>query len=290
MFKTLLLAGASVAAFATTAADAATFFYSGSAVQYTIPTTGLYDLSALGGSGGNAFYGPGGSSGSAAGRFNFNAGSVLDIYVGGGGGGGFFGGGGGGGTFVLLGSTVEMVAGGGGGGAATFFGGLHYGGNAGTGGAGSGNGGAGGSYAYTAPASGGGAGVNGGGGGPAGGATPANGAGGGGGYGGAVGGFGGGGGGGAGGGGGGGYTGGNGGGLYAGGGGGTSFVNAAATNASIGVAPGAGDGTFEIDAVNPVVAAVPEPATWAMMILGLGGVGAAMRRARARRLERPRLA
>jgi len=30
----------------------------------------------------------------------------------------------------------------------------------------------------------------------------------------------------------------------------------------------------------PVTGAVPEPATWAMMLLGFGGIGAAMRRRR----------
>ena len=33
-----------------------------------------------------------------------------------------------------------------------------------------------------------------------------------------------------------------------------------------------------VAAVNPIAAAVPEPATWALMILGFGAVGAAMRR------------
>lgn len=41
---------------------------------------------------------------------------------------------------------------------------------------------------------------------------------------------------------------------------------------------GAGNEGVFLDAIN--VAAVPEPATWAMMLLGFGGIGAAMRRQR----------
>ena len=41
-----------------------------------------------------------------------------------------------------------------------------------------------------------------------------------------------------------------------------------------------GQGGFELDNVvlNSAVAAVPEPATWAMMLVGFGGIGFAMRR------------
>jgi hypothetical protein len=38
--------------------------------------------------------------------------------------------------------------------------------------------------------------------------------------------------------------------------------------------------TMRLDNINLSVAAVPEPATWAMMMLGLAGVGAALRRRR----------
>jgi PEP-CTERM motif len=40
-------------------------------------------------------------------------------------------------------------------------------------------------------------------------------------------------------------------------------------------------GDYSVDSVT--IAAVPEPATWAMMIIGFGGAGAAMRRLRAKR-------
>jgi hypothetical protein len=36
---------------------------------------------------------------------------------------------------------------------------------------------------------------------------------------------------------------------------------------------------------NPTGAAVPEPATWAMMIVGFGAIGASMRRRQSRRVQ-----
>ena len=60
-----------------------------------------------------------------------------------------------------------------------------------------------------------------------------------------------------------------------------SFAGISSINFSL-IRNGSGPGLFAIDdvtfAINPVAAAVPEPAAWAMMILGMGAVGFAMRR------------
>ena len=45
--------------------------------------------------------------------------------------------------------------------------------------------------------------------------------------------------------------------------------------------PGAGNGAPATLTVSDSAAAVPEPATWAMMLLGFGGLGTALRRGRA---------
>ncbi|OSZ70534.1 hypothetical protein CAP39_06035 [Sphingomonas sp. IBVSS1] len=77
-----------------------------------------------------------------------------------------------------------------------------------------------------------------------------------------------------GGGGGGGYTGGNGAGDYGGGFAGTSYVASFALSSSF-AAGRSGDGFVQI-------AAVPEPASWALLIIGFGAVGGTLR---ARRLR-----
>lgn len=61
------------------------------------------------------------------------------------------------------------------------------------------------------------------------------------------------------------------------------------TDAFVGFTSGTGSGWANHDVVNwtfrdtfePITTAVPEPASWALMILGVGGVGAALRRRRA---------
>jgi hypothetical protein len=62
------------------------FSYTGSVASYTIPTTGLYTIEALGAQGGFTAGGNGGYGAEAEGTFQFAAGTVLDIVVGGGGG------------------------------------------------------------------------------------------------------------------------------------------------------------------------------------------------------------
>ncbi|MBL0927791.1 MAG: hypothetical protein IBJ11_09080 [Phycisphaerales bacterium] len=90
-----------------------TFSYSGSIVNWTVPTTGLYRLTAVG-----ANAGLNGRGASVAGDLTLTAGTQLSILVGGKG--GFVedtpGIGGGGGTFIVgPGNTPILVAGGGGG-------------------------------------------------------------------------------------------------------------------------------------------------------------------------------
>jgi hypothetical protein len=107
------------------------FDYSGAIVNWVVPTSGIYRVTAVGGQGGgvtteNAFYGvntaEGGRGARVAGTVTLNAGTTLQIAVAGGGALGgsfapnFFGGGGGGGSFVVApGDTPLIVAGGGGG-------------------------------------------------------------------------------------------------------------------------------------------------------------------------------
>ena len=49
---------------------------------------------------------------------------------------------------------------------------------------------------------------------------------------------------------------------------------------------GGGGGSIVTPETPPVTSAVPEPSTWAMMILGLGAIGASLRRSRRQRLLR----
>jgi len=104
------LTGASVLALLASSAWAQTIGYTGNVVDFTVSTTGIYDIVAAGA--------PGGSSGAAGGfgaviggDISLVAGETLEIAVGGvgsssttaGGGDGFGGGGGGGGgSFVVL--------------------------------------------------------------------------------------------------------------------------------------------------------------------------------------------
>lgn len=274
MWRMILLAGASVAALASTAAEAASFNYTGSVQTYTVTQTGIYTLRAAGAQGGNMA----GLGALVSGKLSLNSGTVLNILVGGQGGNGSptdGGGGGGGGTFIYRDlATLLAVAGGGGGGSYGLGG---FGGTTGAGG--TGFGGTGGGYV----GGGGGGGWNGAGSsgticGGAGGlfTSISSGA-----CGGGSGGFGGGGGGGGySGGGGGGFSGG-GGGAYAGGGGGGSFLAASATDAVLTAGANTGDGSASIDLFS-VTGGVPEPSSWAMLITGFGGIGAMLRRRRLR--------
>jgi hypothetical protein len=107
-----------------------TINYSGAAFNFTVQTTGLYDLTAFGAQGGSGYAGgSGGNGGEIGGDFSLTAGEQLTIIVGGGGGygtsarGAGGGGGGGGGSFVIEtfdGTNIVqiplVIAGGGGGG------------------------------------------------------------------------------------------------------------------------------------------------------------------------------
>jgi hypothetical protein len=123
--KPLLLAGASLLAILTAApgASAATtaFSYTGTLVDFTVPATGEYEITAFGAQGESAQNASGGSSAGGKGaeisnHFNLTAGEILEITVGGMGGTGKYSGGGGGGSFVIgPGNTPLVIAGGGGG-------------------------------------------------------------------------------------------------------------------------------------------------------------------------------
>jgi PEP-CTERM motif len=297
--KAFLLAGASALAIlaSTAAANAETFMFTNAEQFFTASMTGVYAVEVLGASGGNATS-PlpvvlGGLGAEVSGDISLTAGETLTLFVGGQGVSGAFAGGGGGGSFLFGPTGVLAVAGGGGGGGNLLLigdggpglagksggtegrtgSGSGKGGMDGTGGGGgsgySGGGGAGvkagpsgyggdsqsgGGFGGTPPLSGGG-----------GGAAGANGG---------MGGFGGGGGaGGFGGGGGSGYSGGGGGGSaggYGGGGGGSflalQFIDPVLTTGGA----SRGDGSISVDLLPP---AVPEPSTWAMMLMGFAGLG-----------------
>ncbi|WP_157817245.1 PEP-CTERM sorting domain-containing protein [Bradyrhizobium sp. SK17] len=271
-----------------------TFSATGGGVQCTVGQTGQYLINAVGGSGGgtsnSAVHGGFGASVSA--EYYLTAGEVLDLYVGQAGASALSSGGGGGGSFVLIDSSRTVLLVGGGGGGAGYNGNgtnasLTPDGTAASVSQGS-AGGAGGTGGYGGASNGG----SGGGGGILGNGATGNGSSGGGGggkgltgspvlAGGAprdsisgAGGFGGGGGAGAGTGAGGGYSGGGGTSSYGGfGGGGGSFVN----NSFEGylfvnlpeLANTLGDGFITIG----LAPSVPEPSTWAMMLLGFAGLG-----------------
>ncbi len=249
MWKMIFLAGVSVAALASTAAEAATFVFTGSVQTYNVTTTGLYVLRAAGAQGGTAKGGgsaqttPGGAGALVSGRLSLASGTTLNVVVGGQGGSftGFgSGGGGGGGTFIYRDlATPLAIAGGGGGSANGYSGGS--GRDSGDGGNSAGNqyyvsfGGSGGSGGEGSQSSGGG---GGGGGGFSGGA-----------------------------------------GYNYGGGGGGSFLTDAATHELLQAGVNTGDGFASIELFQ---GAVPEPSSWAMLITGFGGIGAMLRRRRLR--------
>jgi hypothetical protein len=143
--RKILLAGATLiaiqGAISAAAASPITFSYAGSIVDYTIPTTGVYDITAAGAQGGSERFTPGndiaytggvGGLGAAiGGEYLLAAGDVLEILAGGRGGDANIlpgydpegaPGGGGGGSFVALASNTTtipvplVVAGGGAGG------------------------------------------------------------------------------------------------------------------------------------------------------------------------------
>jgi len=111
------------------------FNFSGSIVQWTVPSTGIYDITAYGAQGGQYNTSTlGGLGAQIGGSFQLLQGETLSILVGGGGvgatlgsesepgapapAGGDPGGGGGGGSFVVVSSSTPLVVAGGGGGAA----------------------------------------------------------------------------------------------------------------------------------------------------------------------------
>ena len=103
-------------------AQRVTFTYKppGSIVTWTVPATGLYQITAYGAQGGNSFShaGTGGFGAEIGGDFTLTAGEVLKIAVGGAGGPGLHGdsAGGGGGSFVVDSSNTPLIIAGGGGG------------------------------------------------------------------------------------------------------------------------------------------------------------------------------
>ena len=288
MLRFAFLVGASVAALAASAVEAATFNYTGSVQSFLVPTTGLYTLVAAGAQGGNSSGALGGLGARVSGQLELTSGETLFVAVGGRGGPNVVVGGGGGGTFIYRDfSTPLAVAGGGGPGLAGTSGGGNYGS-----GPYSGSGGFGGQRGTASSGAGGGGFLsygrssnyaNGGGGSfdlfSGGGGTGGDG------------GFGGGGGGGhyegaGGGGGGGGFSGGRGAGpSYTGGLGGGSFLAAGATSGLLEEGVNSGFGSASIDLVGGGGGgppAVPEPSSWAMLMGGFGIIGTLLRRRRLR--------
>lgn len=284
--------GALIAAFTASAADAASFVYTGSVQSFVVTQNGLYDLVAAGAQGGGINAGLGAR---VSGRLALTSGTTLYVVVGGQGtdiGGPVVkAGGGGGGTFIYKNlSTPLVVAGGGsghaftvagnngvvgtrGGDATCISGGVSFGGTGGSDGNGGGGCalGAGGGGGFLSNGGAGNDSGTGGAGGPGGFVGGANG-----------GGFGGGGG--ArissiSGGGGGGYSGGGGGGGLQSGGGGGSFLAASATNRFLESPRNLFNGSATIDLFS-VTGGVPEPSSWAMLITGFGGIGTMLRRRR----------
>jgi hypothetical protein len=268
--KAFLLAGASALAILASAVDAnaETFVFTGGPQTFTASVSGEYAVELLGASGGNSSGEGrmGGLGAEVSGDVFLTAGEDLRLFVGGQGGSGYDGGGGGG-SFVFHGEEVLAVAGGAGGAAVgdggpglAGTGGGTGGNSGGTGGVGGTGGGAGdrtasGGAGVTAGSAG--YGGNGGFGAGSGGKFPDGGAGN---PAGGPGGFGGGGGGGLGGGGGSGFS-----------GGGGSYLSKLFTDPVLtrGGASRGGNGSISVD----LLKAVPEPSTWAMMLMGFAGLG-----------------
>jgi hypothetical protein len=136
--KGLLLAGTAFLGLAASGSVArATLFdftYTGSLVDFTVPTTDSYQILAFGAQGGNFLvngnvFAAGGRGAEIGGDFRLTAGEVLQIAVGGAGKdqGQFAGGGaGGGGSFVVAGNAPLVIAGGGGGGGSSSFGDIRF--------------------------------------------------------------------------------------------------------------------------------------------------------------------
>jgi hypothetical protein len=252
--------------------------YTGGSQTFTVPSTGIYMIVAYGASGGTSVgFSNGGFGAEIGDEFNLIAGDVIQIDVGDSGAntagrvGPGFAGGGGGGTFVVdsTSDTILAIAGGGGGGGIGGNGFNSAGiGGSGTGGNGGGTpfgGGGGGGYFSDGATAGG---------------NPGEG------YPGLAGG------GGFGGGFGGGYGGGGGGGGYGGGGGGGYSGGAGGASGS-GTGGAGGSSYDEISNIAPmtfvagensgqgwvVISAVPEPASFALLIAGLAGLLALRRRA-----------
>jgi PEP-CTERM motif len=227
-------------------AQSTNFTYTGGFQTWTVPATGLYNITAFGAQGGHAPSGSGGFGAEIGGDFSLTSGQVLSIAVGGRGGdsGSIFGGGGGGGSFVTLSGNALVIAGGGGGSGRLVggSGGDGYGGGGGGGGF-LGNGGGG--FGF-----------------------PAGLAGGGGSYGGS-----------------GGFGGGGGGGGYSGGGGDAGFGGGGGGSFNAGLNPfgvagfESGNGMVKVEFV-----AVPEPTSFSLVGFGLlaGAAGFATRRRRSR--------
>ena len=133
--KKIMLAGVSMLAMtvASSEAMATRFGYTGTEDFYTIPGSGIYDVTVAGAQGGGSNAGLGAI---IHGNVFLTAGTLLDIFVGGIGGssghGDLGGGGGGGGTFVFLDSPFSRLAVGGGGGGGGYGGGPGGPGQAGT--------------------------------------------------------------------------------------------------------------------------------------------------------------
>jgi hypothetical protein len=132
MKRLLLVATAFLAlAFSDRAAEAVPFdfTYTGSLVTFTVPTTDTYQILAFGAQGGSGSFLPGqlglgGRGAEIGGDFSLTTGETLQIAVGGAGSGlGSRGGGGGGGSFVVGPGNVPLVIAGGGGGGGAFVGG-----------------------------------------------------------------------------------------------------------------------------------------------------------------------
>jgi hypothetical protein len=78
-----------------------TFSYDDKIVDYTVPATGVYEITAYGGGGGFSYLRNGGEGEEVGGEFELTKGEQLEIVVGGQGAYGTNGGGGGGGSFVI---------------------------------------------------------------------------------------------------------------------------------------------------------------------------------------------